>query len=101
MRIIIFFDLPMETASDRREYTAFRKTIIRNGFVMMQKSVYSKIALNASMEASIQDMLRKNRPAKGSVQVLTVTEKQFASIKFLVGEYQTDVIDTDERLVTL
>ena len=48
MRVIVFFDLPVETSADRREYAHFRKHLVKNGFLMIQESVYSKLALNMS-----------------------------------------------------
>lgn len=75
MRIIVFFDLPTETAADRREYRTFRKLLIKNGFVMMQESVYCRMVLNGSVQKSVFDVIRKNKPKKGIVQMLTVTEK--------------------------
>lgn len=101
MRIIVFFDLSTETAADRREYRAFRKLLIKNGFVMMQESVYCRMVLNGSVQKSVFDIIRKNKPKKGIVQMLTVTEKQFASMAYITGASKTDVIDTDERLVIL
>lgn len=101
MRIIVFFDLPTETAADRREYRTFRKLLIKNGFVMMQESVYCRMVLNGSVQKSVFDVIRKNKPKKGIVQMLTVTEKQFASMAYITGTSKTDVIDTDERLVIL
>ena len=101
MRIIVFFDLPTETAADRREYRTFRKLLIKNGFVMMQGSVYCRMVLNGSVQKSVFDVIRKNKPKKGIVQMLTVTEKQFASMAYITGASKTDVIDTDERLVIL
>lgn len=101
MRIIVFFDLPTETAADRREYRTFRKLLIKNGFVMMQESVYCRMVLNGSVQKSVFDVIRKNKPKKGIVQILTVTEKQFASMAYITGASKTDVIDTDERLVIL
>lgn len=101
MRIIVFFDLPTETAAERRQYSRFRKMLIKNGFLMMQESVYCRMVLNLSVQKSVIDVLEKNKPSSGLVQVLTVTEKQFAGMKYLIGEYKTDVIDSDERLVIL
>lgn len=101
MRIIVFFDLSTETAADRREYRTFRKLLIKNGFVMMQESVYCRMVLNGSVQKSVFDVIRKNKPKKGIVQMLTVTEKQFASMAYITGASKTDVIDTDERLVIL
>ena len=34
------FDLPMDTAKEKRIYQLFRKGLIKEGFVMMQYSVY-------------------------------------------------------------
>ena len=42
MRILVFFDLPMETAKERKIYSKFRKLLINEGIIMMQKSVYTK-----------------------------------------------------------
>ncbi len=48
MRIILFFDLPSVTYSDQKEYSKFHKFLIKNGYIMMQESVYAKLALNNS-----------------------------------------------------
>ena len=101
MRVMVFFDLPTETAEDRRSYRRFRKTLIKNGFIMVQESVYCRMALNQSAEQSVVAMLRKNRPMKGCVAVLTVTEKQFSKIEYIPGHKSSDVIDSDERMVVL
>lgn len=101
MRVIVFFDLPTETPSDRREYRKFRKLLIKNGFVMMQESVYSKIVLNSTAKDSVLELIRNNKPPEGLVQSLTVTEKQFAGMEFIVGKHISDVVDSDERIVVL
>ncbi|MBO5287518.1 MAG: CRISPR-associated endonuclease Cas2 [Clostridia bacterium] len=101
MRVIVFFDLPVLTTQDRREYSRFRRFLIKNGFMMMQESVYCKLSLNATTQGSLLDNIRKNKPQKGTVQILTVTEKQFSKIEYLVGNYSGDIVITDERLVEL
>lgn len=45
--------------------------------------------------------LRKNKPPDGLVQVLKVTEKQFAGMEYIVGDARNDVVDSDERLIVL
>ena len=101
MRMILFFDLPTETSQERRAYTRFRKYLLKSGFMMMQESVYCKIALNQTVVNSLYDSLQKNKPGKGLIQVLTVTEKQFSKMEFILGEYNGDIINTDERFVEL
>ena len=101
MRVIVLFDLPVTTSENIREYTKFRKFLLKSGFIMMQESVYCKLALNATVAESILGNLRKNRPETGLVKVLTMTEKQFQKIEFLVGTSKNSVLDTDERLIVL
>lgn len=101
MRIIVFFDLPSVTSSERKEYRSFRKLLLKNGFIMLQESVYSKIALNATVVNYLIEALRRGKPPNGSIQVLTVTEKQYGKIEFIIGERQTTILDSDERLVIL
>lgn len=101
MRVIVMFDLPVTTSENIREYTKFRKYLIKSGFMMMQESVYCKLALNTTVSDAIVSNLRKNKPPVGLVQVLTMTEKQFQRIEFIVGTSKTNVIDSDERLIIL
>jgi|SRR5690554_448331 CRISPR-associated protein Cas2 len=101
MRIMVLFDLPTLTTQDRREYSRFRKYLIKNGFLMMQESVYCKLALNGTVSTSVIQNVKKNKPAKGLVQVLTLTEKQFAKIEMITGDFQSTTLDSDERIVIL
>ena len=84
MRLLVFFYLPTETSKDRKIYSRFRKFLIKEGFIMMQESVYSKLTLNNSITNSIRDKIEKNKPPKGIVQMLVITEKQFSSMEYIV-----------------
>jgi len=101
MRIVVFFDLPTITPENRRDYRNFRKFLIKSGFYMMQESVYCRMVHNQSVEKSVIENIRKNKPSKGLVQVLSITEKQFSKMEFITGEKKTDILDSDERLVVL
>lgn len=101
MRILVMFDLPVDTAVNRRNYSKFRRYLIKNGFMMLQESIYVKLALNQNNAASITDGVKKNKPAEGLVQILTITEKQFSKMEIVTGEYSSDTVDTDERLLIL
>ncbi len=63
MRLLIFFDLPVETSKDRKEYTRFHKFLIKSGFIMMQKSVYSKLVINNVTSAAVKSKVAENLPA--------------------------------------
>lgn len=101
MRLIVMFDLPTLTVEDMRSYRDFRKFLIKNGFMMMQESVYSKIALNQSMANLITNRVRENKPPKGLVQMFTITEKQFSRMEILVGDISEEYITDDMRLIIL
>lgn len=101
MRVIVFFDLPVNTAAERREYTRFRKSLIKDGFMMMQESVYCKLALNPTVANSIMDAVRRRKPTAGLIQMLVVTEKQFSRMEYVLGEHHSQIIEDEERLVIL
>lgn len=101
VRILVLFDLPVLTVENRRNYSRFRKFLIRNGFMMMQESVYCRMALNQSIANSIISNIRANKPPEGLVQILTVTEKQFSKMELITGSYTSEVIDSDERLIII
>lgn len=101
MRLIVFFDLPVETSAQQREYRQFRKFLVRNGFVMMQESVYSKIVLNPTAAAAVQENVRKHKTSGGLIEMMLVTERQFERIEIVVGEPQSEVVDSDDKLVIL
>lgn len=101
MRIMVLFDLPVLTEKQRRDYREFRKYLLKAGFFMMQESVYCKLVQNAGVADVVQESIRKNKPGEGLVQILRVTEKQFAKMEYVVGENKSLVLDADERLVIL
>lgn len=85
MRLVLFFDLPMTTKQDIRIYTHFRKYLIKNGYMMMQYSVYCKIFPNRESALKHVHILKKNVPKNGQIRLLMVTEKQYAKIEIIVG----------------
>lgn len=101
MRILVMFDLPVTTSAERKEYAKFRKYLIKSGFLMMQESVYCKLSPNSTLADAVIENVRKNKPEKGLVQVLRVTEKQYAKMEFIVGEGRSEVLSSDDRLVIL
>ena len=101
MRILVFFDLPVLSLEQRRDFRSFRKFLIKDGFIMLQESVYCKMVLNESAAKAVVEQVKKNRPEDGLIQLLTVTEKQFSKMEYIVGEYKSEVLDSDQRLVIL
>lgn len=101
MRVIVFFDLPVMTSKNRRDYRLFRKFLIKSGFVMLQESVYCKLVQNGISADAIVETIKTNSPDVGLVQTLRITEKQYSRMDYIIGESNSDILDTDERLVFL
>ena len=99
--MLLMFDMPTETVDERKAYRKFRKFLINEGFIMHQFSVYSKLLLNNSASNAMLDRLKANNPKKGNITLLTVTEKQFASIENLVGGNKYSAVNNDARFVVL
>jgi CRISPR-associated protein Cas2 len=85
MRLIVFFDLPMVTKAEKRAYVQFRRFLLNDGYDMIQWSVYGRILNGKDAETKHLVRLSDNLPPQGSVRCMTVTEKQYAGIKLLVG----------------
>lgn len=102
MRLVVFFDLPMGTAKQRKDYRLFRKFLVKDGYLMLQESVYTKLVTNNGAAGSALVRMNKNRPPEGLVQVLKVTERQFETMAYITGSREVyDEIDTLEELLIL
>lgn len=102
VRLILFFDLPMTTKQEVRVYTRFRKYLIKNGYLMMQFSVYCKIFPNREAAINHINLLRKNVPDQGQIRIMLVTEKQYSKIEIIVGgKSKQEEIITDDSFIKL
>ena len=86
MRLLIFFDLPVKTKTDRKTATNFRKFLIKDGFYMVQYSVYCRICNGHDSVVNHEKIVSANLPKSGSVRTLIVTENQYENMRLLVGK---------------
>jgi CRISPR-associated protein Cas2 len=101
MWLFVFFDLPVGTKTERRHATRFREFLKDEGFMMLQFSVYARV--NRGEEAVDKHLARvaKRLPPKGNVRTLTVTDRQYARMKLLVGESTKNEKAAPQQLVLL
>lgn len=88
MRLLVFFDLPVTTKEKKRAYTLFRRFLIQDGYDMVQWSVYGRVVNGNDDAEKHLKRLASNLPKEGSVRCLQISEKQFSSMKLLVGTQQ-------------
>jgi CRISPR-associated protein Cas2 len=86
MWVVVFFDLPVDTKKARRAYAQFRKKLLKDGFAMMQYSVYIRHC--ASEENAVVHGSRVERivPDDGEVRVISLTDKQFERMRVFWGK---------------
>lgn len=100
MRLLLFFDLPIITSQEKRNYLLFRKAIIEMGFSMVQYSVYSKIVLNHTQKESVEKQIEAICP-KGDIALISLTEAQFQRTRWFSGKTKSDLLQTFDRLVVI
>jgi len=86
MWLFVFFDLPVTTKKDRQDATLFRKNLEKEGFSMMQFSVYVRhCGSYESMDVHVK-RVKRFVPKYGMVSILSVTDKQYSNIYNFRGE---------------
>ncbi len=63
--VMVMFDLPTDTKSDRYQYGKFRKSLLKDGFVMLQYSVLPDTVPAMKMLKFIAKESKEHFPRKG------------------------------------
>lgn len=87
------FDLPVDTKQARREYAQFRKTLLKEGFSMLQFSVYARYCGSEEASTVYRSRIRLQLPPHGQVRVLNVTDRQFGRMEVYFGRKRRPVED--------
>ena len=86
MWLFVFFDLPTETKKDRRNAGLFRKELLKNGYTMMQYSVYIRHCASSESADVHEKRVYRLLPPLGKVSILRITDKQFGNIMNFWGK---------------
>ena len=84
------FDLPVGDKAERKEAAKFRNFLLKDGFYMMQFSVYVRICNSLEAAQMHLNRVQASLPREGSVRALIITENQFTNMKVLCGERNKD-----------
>ena len=101
MWLFAMFDLPTETAEDKRNYQQFRKTLLKLGFDMMQFSVYARYCADEDSSKVHRKRVKQALPPKGHVRVLAVTDHQFGKMEVFVGKNREKTEEPPEQMLLL
>lgn len=94
------FDLPTDTAVERRRYREFRKHLIKSGFTMLQYSVYVRICPDRTHAEKYIRKVKEESPKNGNIQILMITEKQFNDmVSIRKGSSAVENTNSDETFL--
>lgn len=96
--LLVMFDLPVLTKTQRREATRYRKMLLDLGFSMVQLSVYSKYMVNSTGVRSLLPQVKGGIPPNGEVRMLRLTDEQWASTYRFYGPKQLMMESVPEQL---
>ena len=85
MWLMVFFDLPVRTKSQRKRATRFRQFLKKDGHIMLQYSVYARVCRGQDAVDKHIRRVRANLPKEGSVRTLQVTDKQYGRMELMLG----------------
>ncbi len=97
--ILVMFDLPVVEKSDRKAATDFRNFLLDQGFAMAQYSVYYRLVSGKDKGQVMEKKIYNNLPEYGSVQILSITDKQYENIKVFQGKQRRDQEKTEQLLL--
>ena len=86
MWLIAMFDLPVETPDNRRDYVRFRGALLKDGFMMLQYSVYARFIPSEEAADAHRRTIRSVIPPRGQVRLLAVTDHQFGKMELFYGK---------------
>ena len=100
MRVLLMFDIPVKSKKEQKYATKFRNELIKQGFFMMQFSVYMRICKGIVSAKSAVERVRGILPPLGNVRALIITEKQFDNMQILLGSAGfNERVNDDKNLV--
>lgn len=98
MWVLVFFDLPTETAKERKIYAKFRKNLLNDGFSMFQFSIYLRHCASAENAQVHIKRVKQGLPEKGHVVIMTITDKQFGMIEVFQGKDPAPTAEIPQQL---
>jgi len=99
MWLFTVYDLPVDTREQRREHARFRKDLKREGFMMLQFSVYARYCPSEEGSQVYRKRVRAFLPAHGQVRLISITDRQFAKMEVFFGKSRRPAEDKPAQLM--
>jgi CRISPR-associated protein Cas2 len=98
MWVMVLFDLPTETKKERRDASKFRKSLLNDGFIMFQFSIYIRFCQSQENADVHTKRVKYHLPDKGQVGIFAITDKQFGRMEIFHGIKKAPERDVPQQL---
>lgn len=85
MWLFVFFDLPVTTKQERKFASQFRKELLKDGYIMIQFSVYARPCGDWIRLEKHRKRLGFIIPPQGSIRTLAITDRQFQKMEEMIN----------------
>ncbi|MEK7675812.1 MAG: CRISPR-associated endonuclease Cas2 [Verrucomicrobiota bacterium] len=97
--VMVFFDLPVGTPEERRDAANFRKDLVKDGYFMVQFSVYARPCGTADRVETQVRRLKSKIPAKGEVRGLLISDAQWGRMIVMRSQQKVDSEKMPEQMM--
>jgi CRISPR-associated protein Cas2 len=98
MWLCAMFDLPVDSPAARKEYTRFRKALLKDGFVMLQFSVYARFCESEDAAKVHRKLVKSSLPPDGDVRMIAFTDRQYEKMEIYIGKKKAQTERPMEQL---
>jgi len=91
MWLVVLFDLPVVDPEDRKAAVSFRNFLLDRGYMRLVSG--KEVAETAIAE------IERSLPGKGTVQVLTITDKQYENLRTFRSRTKKEMKNPDQFLL--
>ncbi len=98
MWVLAMFDLPTDSERARKDYTHFRKSLLKDGFTMLQYSVYIRHCASEENAAVHFERVKNALPPDGEVRVMMITDKQYERMQTFWGKKRKPTPELPKQL---
>lgn len=99
MWLFALFDLPVDSKAARRQYTRFRTELLKEGFSMLQFSVYARYCQSEERANQYRKRIRQALPPAGEVRLMAITDRQYGKMEVFLGKKRTSTEEPPQQLL--
>lgn len=97
--VLVFFDLPVGTPEERKAAANFRKDLVRDGYIMVQYSVYARPCGSADRVETQVRRLKPKIPPKGEVRSLIISDAQWGRMLVMRSQQKVESEKQPEQMM--